>query len=110
VAVIAVGIIADAWIGARYSVTVWRMGFALELLGALLSLLSTTGLGVALLRARAADAWVPAVLISVIPVSFALAFVMEGYVPSFPVAGLCVAWGWALGWRAAHAGEDERFA
>ena len=92
-ALISVGLIGDYWIGQRNNVTLWRLGFLFDSMGSQLALFSSTALGVVLLRAPSESRLAAAALISVIPLMVGLAFVMEGYIPSFPVAALCIVWG-----------------
>jgi hypothetical protein len=92
-ALISIGLIGDYWIGQRNSVTLWRLGFLFDLIGSSLGLLCSTALGVVLLRDRSELRLATAALMGVIPLTIGLAFLMEGYIPSFPVVALCLVWG-----------------
>ncbi|GGO39054.1 hypothetical protein [Deinococcus humi] len=83
------GLIGDYWIGESRSVQLWRLGFLCDILGGSTALVGSTVLGVA---PRGAPWWRVG-LAGSIPLTAALAFVMNGYVPSFPIAGLCLVWG-----------------
>lgn len=103
------GLIGDYWIGEARSVTLWRLGFLLDVVGGALALLGSTAVGLIMLRVFQSPRPIWCVgLAGVVPLSAALAFALNGYVPSFHVAALCVVWGVALSARRAGRTGRER--
>lgn len=84
-----VGLVGDYWIGESRSLLLWRLGFLCDIVGGCAALAGSTALGIVL---RGTPGWRLG-LAGVIPLTAALAFVLNGYVPSFPIAGLCLVWG-----------------